>query len=211
MSEKTTTLLKQQVTEAMHKFKGQQATTCTTQRPLNYRTMSGFTLIELLITTIVLAILATLAVPSFQSTIRNSAITSETNRLIAAIQYARNEAIKRNAAVVIARTSATNATWTEGWQIFQDASATAGGSGYVAANDVLIRNGDASTTGVTIMANASGNQWLAFAGNGMTTEGGTSVYHICHNNDASTGRRVSVNRAGRTTLDDIPANQNCNP
>lgn len=195
----------------MHDFKDHQARTSATLRPRKHPAMRGFTLIELLITTIVLAILATLAVPSFQSTIRNSSITSETNRLIAAIQYARNEAIKRNAAVVMARTSATNGSWTQGWQIFQDASATAGGSSYVAANDVLIRNAEASVNGISIMANASGNQWLAFAGNGMTTEGAISIYHICHNNDASTGRRVSVNRAGRTTLDDIPANQNCSP
>lgn len=49
-----------------------------------------------MVTLAVLAILATIAVPSFQDIIKRNQITAQTNELIALIYLARNEAIRRN-------------------------------------------------------------------------------------------------------------------
>lgn len=56
----------------------------------------GITLIELMVTIAVIAILATIAVPSFQEIVKRNQISAQTNELIALIHLARNEAIRRN-------------------------------------------------------------------------------------------------------------------
>ncbi len=56
----------------------------------------GFTLIELIVAVVILSILATLAVPSFQLMIARNRITSHANLLLQAVTLTRSEAIRRN-------------------------------------------------------------------------------------------------------------------
>lgn len=65
----------------------------------HFRRHGGFTLIELLVAIAVLGILITAAVPSVQSIIRDSRVTSQKNEIVALINLARNEAIRRNIGV----------------------------------------------------------------------------------------------------------------
>lgn len=70
----------------------------------------GFTLIELMITILVVAVIATVGVPSFQTLIQNNRVVTQTNELVTALTLARTEAVKRgrNVQVVVA-------TQTRGW------------------------------------------------------------------------------------------------
>ncbi|MFA6902827.1 MAG: GspH/FimT family pseudopilin [Gallionellaceae bacterium] len=56
----------------------------------------GFTLLELLVTILILGILTTVALPSFQSFITNQRIRSASFDVMSMISLARSEAIKRN-------------------------------------------------------------------------------------------------------------------
>ena len=60
------------------------------------RTSSGFSLLELMITVIIGAILAAFALPSFRTYFIRSNISSTANDLLAAMNTARTEAVKRN-------------------------------------------------------------------------------------------------------------------
>lgn len=71
---------------------------------------TGFTIIELIVALAVLAILLTVGVPSVQELIKNNRVTGQTNELVAMINFARNEAIRRNSSVPVVLTSET-----DGW------------------------------------------------------------------------------------------------
>lgn len=77
---------------------------------------SGFTLLELMITVVVLAILATIALPSFTAMIARNQITAAGNELIAALQFARHEAVRRNASVQVCASSDGQACSGSDWQ-----------------------------------------------------------------------------------------------
>ena len=84
----------------------------------NYSTVeNGFTLIELMVTLAMVAILMTVAVPSFTTFQRNAELTSFSNSLLSGINAARGEAMKRgrNAMVV-----PKDGDWNKGWTVFVD-------------------------------------------------------------------------------------------
>ncbi len=71
----------------------------------------GFTLVELMVTIAVLAILASIAVPGFQSIIQNNRATTMANELTTAVNLARSEAVKRGVEVSVCP---TGGTWWDG-------------------------------------------------------------------------------------------------
>lgn len=84
----------------------------------------GFTLIELLVTIAVLAVIVAIAAPSFTSVINGNRLTSQANELLASLQLARNEALRRNATAVVCRTDdgqscSAGGAW-RGWITFVD-------------------------------------------------------------------------------------------
>ena len=98
---------------------------------MNINKQGGLTLFELLIGILVLSILLTAGVPSFQSTVNNNRLAAQTNALVTALNLARSEAVKRGEPVSVCastdQASCSGATaWTRGWIAFTDASGTAG-------------------------------------------------------------------------------------
>jgi type IV fimbrial biogenesis protein FimT len=72
----------------------------------------GFTLIELMVTVVVAAVLLTLAVPSFTAWLDRNRLKSAAEQLQADLQYAREEAIKRDTDVRVVFSTA--APWCYG-------------------------------------------------------------------------------------------------
>ncbi|MBT0569286.1 GspH/FimT family pseudopilin [Curvibacter sp. CHRR-16] len=95
----------------------------TTQRT------QGFSAIELLIVIGIVVILAALAAPSFSTAIDRYRINSAKDELIAAIQFARMESVRRGVQVSLIRTTGCGATltdsddWSCGYQVFVDSNA----------------------------------------------------------------------------------------
>lgn len=81
--------------------------------------VSGVTLIELIVAVAVLAILITIAVPSFREISLRNRSTSAVNGLLADLALARSEAVKqqRNAYV-----TAVGGDWNDGWAVWVDAN-----------------------------------------------------------------------------------------
>lgn len=79
---------------------------------------SGFTLIELLIVMVVMAVLLGIGVPSFRDTIQSNRIATVSNDLIAALQFARSESVRRGEDVTLCSTNdqaTCSGAWTNGW------------------------------------------------------------------------------------------------
>lgn len=74
------------------------------------RSEQGFTLVELVITMVVAVILISIAVPSFTRIIATNRLTTTTNEIIAAVNVARMEAVKRNSSIAFCSDSAANNT-----------------------------------------------------------------------------------------------------
>ena len=111
------------------------------------RLQAGFSLVELVVTMSIAAILMVIAIPSFQWLLNSSRLTAPANEMVASMQVARMEAIRRNSRAVLCRSdnadagaaatcSAAGGTW-PGWIVFVDNGDNGTGTIVVANN----RNG----------------------------------------------------------------------
>jgi type IV fimbrial biogenesis protein FimT len=95
----------------------------------NLKYMSGFNLFELVMVMGIVAILATIGIPSFKYVTTSNRISSEVNSLVGDMQYARSEAIKEGQTVTICAsanptptvaTCSASTSWASGWIVFSD-------------------------------------------------------------------------------------------
>lgn len=75
----------------------------------------GFSLIEMMVVISIIAIMAAVAIPSFQSLIRSQRVKSSSYELFTSLMVARSEAIKRNKDIKIEPVTA--GSWQSGWRV----------------------------------------------------------------------------------------------
>lgn len=164
----------------------------------------GFTLVELVVSIAILAILTTLAIPSFRALIINNRITTQANEFVSDSTYARAEAVRRNTRVTVCySTNGTactlGATWTGGWIVFTDPS----GYGVVDPGETILRVHGGLTTGAALVN--SGFDYFQYfpsgvvsgvAGGGIPGTAGT--FTLCQS--GYFGRIFNFNTTGRINI-----------
>lgn len=169
--------------------------------------MSGFTLIELMVTLALVAILLRIGVPSFVSFQRNSELTSAANGLLASINTARTEAMKRNLRAAVVPTDGSS--WAGGWTVYVDVDGT---DGFNASNDLVIATQSALASYFSVSGNntASGSSpYIMFNGSGYPVTNSaapTSLSVAISRNDLADDalreqtRRVILSKTGRVRV-----------
>lgn len=176
----------------------------------------GFTLIELMVTLSVLAIVLSLAVPSFASLLAANRLSTQTSDFIGALNLARSEAVRR--AQPVALRSSDDDSYSKGWKVFTDNNADGAIPGTVTADDgTVIRetNAAAGTAAVkrvtrsdapapfvfTDAADAD-RMHLVFTSRGGIKPTSAAFFKVCDSsNTAIKGRIVQVNVVGKISLD----------
>jgi type IV fimbrial biogenesis protein FimT len=149
------------------------------------KTQTGFTLIELMMALAIGGILLTLAVPSFNATMRSNRLTSYANNLVTAFNLARSEAIERRSTITVCSSSdqatCTNSSWSDGWIVMNPTT-----------NEVL-----------RIFDPMKGNPTITRAANSVTytsqgfINGGVAVSIKVCMDSGQQGRQIDVTATGR--------------
>lgn len=116
----------------------------------------GFTLIELVIVIAVVAVLMSVAVPSFQSALAESRQVSVFNKMSGTLRFARSEAIKRSKGVSIcpfATNTSCGTDWSAGMLVYVDARDDGAPLVYD-GEDATIRTIALSNSGISLQAHA---------------------------------------------------------
>lgn len=132
------------------------------------------TLVELMVTLSILAILLAMGGPSAYRMIQSSAVSNSVNGFMADMRFARVEAIRRGANVVMCRTNDADATtlvcqtsaaangWKTGWFVFEDRDRDAA---WDPGEPVLRRQSQLTTSG-TILEGTSASTRFEYTPSG---------------------------------------------
>ena len=172
---------------------------------------NGFTLIELIVTISILAILMTVAIPSFRSLIINNRIATQANDFVSDVSYARAEAVRRNLRVTVCQsndgaTCAAVAIWQNGWIVFTDPA----GYGVVDPGEIILRVHGALSSGTTLVAAGfTAGNYFQFLPSGIVSGviGGTpaaaGAFTLCYT--GFNGRILNFNTTGRINVTTMAA------
>jgi len=186
-----------------------------------HRSMSrGFTLIEMLVVLTIAVILLAIGIPNMTNLFQTNRLATTTNELVATLNLARSEAIRRGASVVMLSTAGAR-NWGGGWSMFVDLDGNNVRDTSLGSLEDEIRRGNTITAPATIVSSAGYATVVQFDGQGRMAGAGPGLFLICDDGVnvvvdgqsraraviiGATGRvRVAANNASQQPLNDAGA------
>ena len=169
----------------------------------------GFTLVELMVVVTLVALILTLAAPSFACLAKAAAISSGVDQFLADMRFARSEAVRRGGGVILCRSdepespvatcSAGPAShgWASGWIVFHDLD----GNGERNGDEGLLRI-QARLSGIDTIATGGTPTLFRFGATGRLVAPGSiaSLHFGSTDLDAQVRRVVCVTAGGRARI-----------
>jgi len=157
---------------------------------------TGFTLIELLIAVAVLAIVATIGVPSFQHFMENQRIMERRDALLSGLSLARETALNQLQPVVLCPSSdgsSCGTDWNTGWLAFIDSDRD---STLDSGETILAVQQNDTRISVSLSGASS---LITFLPNGFVN---SSTFNFCSSSISSSNRQIGISSVGNLTLGD---------
>ena len=177
------------------------------------RAAAGFTLIELMVTIAILAALLTIGANFFKDAVMNARMIGQANDLMADLNVARSEAVRRNLnAYLCASTNGTTCggtNWSTGWIVYVDINSDGTQN---SATEPALKSRDALTGGNTLTAKIGTTDvsQIVFHSSGASSVGGGNVvFTMCDSRTTAAvglalaenkGRLVTVSPTGRPVV-----------
>ncbi len=166
----------------------------------------GFTMVEMMVVVAILAIVAAIAFPSFEATLRSNRVATTTNELLASFALARSEALRSPGGAHVCTSTdgetCTGTDWEQGWIVWIDIDVTDGDQPNAAAGDRVVRYSQAKPGVAITVAPGAENLDIPFEQRGYLV-GGQRVLSLasekCPTN-ASLVRTFTVKPTGGTAV-----------
>ena len=173
---------------------------------------SGVTLIELMVALAILGILLAIGIPTLRGMSETEAVRGHVNTFFSTLRYARSEAIRNRAQVVICPstssesanpicTTADTARWHQGWIVFVNRDGDSSFS-YDAKKDTLLRvqGANNSSGGIEKISGGTPNK-LVYRNTGILLAGGTSSFIFDATSTSERQRkRICISMQGRARI-----------
>jgi len=159
------------------------------------RCKRGFTITEMLIVVAVVGVIIAVAAPNLSSLYINNRLDTAANELIATLNFARSEAIRRGTTVSVESAAGrTDPNWTSGWKVF------------VVSSGEVLRFGQPQQHPVRLFNVSDTSLQVGYVSNGSRDELVTFVFVLCYDGaltgagPKSRSRGVLVNPSGAVSL-----------
>lgn len=183
------------------------------------RKNTGFTLLELMATLAIAAVLIAVALPNYRTMVKNNCMTTGTNALVASLQQARSEAVKRSTNVTVTAGNAGDTTneWGTGWTItldedrdgdgVMDTGEDYNGNGSLDAaalvrtvtltceNTTMDEIAPSGTPNPNPADNVDNDTDFVYQSTGFIDNAGT--INVCDDRTGETGRQITITLTGR--------------
>lgn len=158
------------------------------------RAQPGFTLLELMVVLAIAGVLFAVGIPAMGNFIRNSRITGAANDVMAALHFARSEAIKRRFPVTLCTSTdlatCANSAFLTGWVAFVDTNQ----SGQVDAGELVLLQHEAMNPQITARSSVAPFR-VTYLMNGFALNANAARLVLCdQRGNVATGGELSSAR-----------------
>ncbi len=158
----------------------------------------GFTLMELLTTLAVMAIIGSIAIPSFASLVQRQRLDSARQQLMGALMLTRQQAVAQGRSIVLSR---SGDSWSNGWAMIVDDN----NNGRQDAGETILRSFPALPADLRLAGNQPVASYVRYMPDGQArlTSGAfqAGTLTLCHANTAIAGVQLILSIGGRVRQD----------